>query len=403
MAVEVIMPKLGMTMTEGTVVEWLKKENEPVKKGEPIAEISSEKLQNQVESPADGVLLKIVVQEDETVPVMKTIAYVGEPGEKIEQAVQPKEKEVESAPSNEDFPQERVQQAVRKKRIIISPAARKLARKLNVDIETVKGTGPNGRITNEDIKRAAEKKDMQIEIRPEAKPADAKVDIKKLAGMRRVIAERMHQSLQNSAQLTLMLKADVTELIALQKKIRSQMNDSDNIRITVTDLIAKATVKALLDHPIMNSTMANDAIYIHKEVHLGIAVALEEGLVVPVVRNAEKLSLGEISRQIRDLSVRAREGKLDMEEMKGSTFSITNLGRSGIEYFTPVLNTPESGILGVGSIQSTPVFGEDGQITRREMLPLSLTFDHRVLDGAPAGEFLSTVKNYLEHPYSFII
>lgn len=396
MAVEVLMPKLGMTMKEGIIIEWLKKENDPVQKGEPIAEISSEKLQSQVESPKDGVLIKIVVPEDQKVPVATPIAYIGMPGEDISDPGQRTQNEGESAAIQ--TPIEKAP-AVSEKRIIISPSARNLAKTLHLDFTTVKGTGPNGRITNEDIQRAAAQRgDGSV-----AKPAEKAVETRKISGMRKVIAERMQQSLQNTAQLTLMLKADVTELTQLQKKIRSQLDEKEKVSVTVTDFIAKAVVKALLEHPRMNSTYVDDTIQIHKEVHLGIAVALQEGLVVPVIRNAEKLSLGDISRQIKMLSTKAREGKLDMAEMEGSTFTITNLGKRGVEFFTPVLNSPEAGILGVSTIQPAAAFAENNQVVRREMLPLSLTFDHRVLDGAPASEFLATVKSYLEKPYSLIV
>lgn len=397
MAVEVVMPKLGLTMKAGTVIEWLKKENDSVKKGEPIAEISSEKLQNQIEAPTDGTLIKIVVHEDQKVPVTTPLAYIGIPGEEVGGAAWKTEDTKEGMYHQTSAVKSLA--AFKHKRFVISPAAANLAKSLHIDIGTVKGTGPNGRITKEDINRAA----VEQMPMPKMEHIEHAAEVKKVDGMRKVIAERMHQSLQSTAQLTLMLKADVTEMLQLKKNISSQLNEKETAQITVTDFVAKAVIKALLDCPLMNSTYVDDTIHIHNEVHLGIAVALKEGLVVPVIRQAEKLSLGEISKQLRELTAKAREGKLDMEEMKGSTFTITNLGKSDVEYFTPILNIPESGILGVTKIRPDAVLMEGNQVERREMLPLSLTFDHRVLDGAPAGEFLAAIKKYLEKPYSLIL
>jgi pyruvate dehydrogenase E2 component (dihydrolipoamide acetyltransferase) len=217
-----------------------------------------------------------------------------------------------------------------------------------------------------------------------------------------VIATRMFTSLQQSAQLSIHMRADVTELLEIQKKARANLIDEQDVKLTITDFIAQATILALLNHKQMNSIYQDEHIHIYDSIHLGIAVALENGLMVPVISHAEKLSIREISRKIKDLSLRAKEGKLESEEMKGSTFTITSLGAYGVEFFTPVLNPPEVGILGVGTVTDTPVFvGEIVQ--RRSLLPLSLTFDHRVIDGAPASKFLSTIKDYLEKPYKMLV
>lgn len=393
-------------MIEGTVVEWLKKENESVKKGEPIAEISSEKIQNEIEAPVDGILLKILIQENATVPVATTIGYIGQPGEQLQES--PVDFVNKAAGPQSSLPNIKQTSNLmdNNNRIPVSPAARKLASSFHINLENIIGTGPNGRITIDDIKKAAEEQKGKLDPYPSSlnNVAEKKgKQVKQVTGMRKTIAERMFRSLQETAQLTLMLKADVTELLQLQSKIRSQSNGESNVKVTVTHFIAMAAIRALHSHKQINSLYVKEEIHIFDEIHLGIAVALEEGLIVPVIHHAEMLSFREIASQIQSLGMRARQGDLKQADIQGSTFTITNMGNSGIEYFTPVLNYPETGILGVGTIQAFPVFTEDNQIVRREFIPLSLTFDHRIIDGEPAGAFLATVKNYLENPYSLLI
>ncbi|MED4990666.1 MULTISPECIES: dihydrolipoamide acetyltransferase family protein [Parageobacillus] len=417
MAVEIFMPKLGMSMKEGTVVEWLKKKGDKVKKGESVVVISSDKIETDIEAPQDGVLLEILVEQDETVEVGKVIGYIGQEGE-------------EAGDQSNEAPQETPQQAMQEvavsvgtiepKAILrqtsrhmlrVSPAARKLAREAGIDLSNIKGSGPKGRITKADVEKAIQLKQaslqpvsekQMIEETSQITTEQKGVTVKPVTGMRKVIATRMFASLQQTAQLTIHMKVDVTELLELQKKLREELQDEPDIKLTITDFIARATVLALCAHKQMNSLYQNGNIHTYDSVHLGIAVALENGLVVPVIPYAEKLSLKEISKKIKELSVRAREGKLSSEEMKGSTFTITSLGAYGVEFFTPVLNPPEVGILGVGTVTDTPVFVGDA-IQKRKILPLSLTFDHQVIDGAPASQFLTTIKNYLEKPYKMLL
>jgi pyruvate dehydrogenase E2 component (dihydrolipoamide acetyltransferase) len=413
MAVEIFMPKLGMSMKEGTVVEWLKKKGDKVKKGESIVVISSDKIETDIEAPQDGVLLDILVEQDETVEVGKVIGYIGQEGEKLND-------------QSHETPQETPQQAIQEVAVSVgtiepkttsrhmlrvSPAARKLAREAGIDLSNIKGSGPKGRITRADVEKAIRLKQtsLQLENKKQTIVATSQttteqkdVTVKPVTGMRKVIATRMFASLQQTAQLTIHMKADVTELLKLQGQIKEALKDEPDIKLTITDFIARATILALCVHKQMNSLYQSGHIHTYDSVHLGIAVALENGLVVPVIPYAEKLSLKDISKKIKELSVRAREGKLSSEEMKGSTFTITSLGAYGVEFFTPVLNPPEVGILGVGTVADTPVFvGDD--IQKRKMLPLSLTFDHQVIDGAPASQFLTTIKNYLEKPYKMLL
>lgn len=436
MADAVIMPKLGMSMVEGTVIAWKKKIGDPVAKGEGIVDISSEKIEAEVESPADGILLDIEVPEGEVVPYGTVLGYVGQPGEKIEKYAQPSDKtaanqEAAATAVAEDKAAEQVAAAPAASKngnLKISPVARKMAEEAGLNLELIVGTGPQGRITKEDVEKAlasqaaapasapahsesqsergkrqpepAQRQPQPVQSQPE--PAQEEVASTPVTGMRKVIAARMHESLQQSAQLTLTIKADVTGLRRLQKQLAAEVQQRYGGKLTVTDFIARAIVLSLLAHKQMNSAYLGDRIESYGHVHLGIAVALEKGLVVPVIPHAQRLTLIELSQSIKSLSERARNNQLSAEEMKGSTFTITNLGAYGVEFFTPVLNPPESGILGVGAVEEMPVYrGEELQ--RRSMLPLSLTFDHRVLDGAPAAQFLGAVKRYLEEPHSLLI
>lgn len=413
MAVEVVMPKLGMAMDEGTVSFWNKEVGDTVEKGEPIASVSSEKIEIDVEAPASGTLLEIVIPEGESVPPGTVICYIGNEGEKIPVTAQPRAaKETVQEKTGAEKTEVSSRPAIKVgDRVKISPAARKLAREQNIDIFQVKGTGPGGRITKEDIERelikkntAAAKSAAPISAETLFPPIGQEKETKKvtLSGMRKVIARRMMESLQTSAQLTITMKADITELNELIEKASEMTEKKTGNKLTVTDFICRAAVLALKEHPVMNSALINDEIHYHDRIDLGIAVAVEKGLVVPVIRDAEKCSVSDLSQQVKELAEKARSGKLTHEEMQGSTFSISNLGASGVEFFTPILNPPETGILGVGMAEDTPVFSGD-EIKRRTILPLSLSFDHRVVDGVPAAAFLRTIKEYLENPLMMLI
>ncbi|SER99377.1 dihydrolipoamide acetyltransferase family protein [Salipaludibacillus aurantiacus] len=422
MAVEIIMPKLGMSMKEGTIVEWHKAKGESVKKGEPVVSISSEKIENEVEAPADGELIGVSAEVDEVVAVGKPIGFIGEPGEQVPDpesggAAGETKPEKETAPeqTRQALKPESPPPAAGKKRA--SPAAKKLARQKGIDIETVVGTGPGGRVTKEDVLQAAEK-GTGTEVSPQTVSVPAQTETsqaaggassqepvkKELKGIRKVIADRMHDSIRNTAQLTIMKHADVTKLMAFRKELNTDLaTDEESVKVSVTDLLARAVTKALLEHPNMNSALKEGTIYEYGHIHLGIAAANDKGLVVPVLFNVQDQSLKDISAAIRSLGEKARDGSLSSEEMAGSTFTVTNLGASGISFFTPVLNPPETGILGVGATEETLAFSEKGDVVAKKKLPLSLTFDHRVVDGEPASRFLNTVIAYLEHPYRLLI
>ncbi|MDA2579744.1 dihydrolipoamide acetyltransferase family protein [Bacillus cereus] len=399
MAVEVVMPKLGMAMKEGIITSWNIKAGDNVAKGELIASINSEKIETEIEAPADGTVLDIAVSEDEGVPPGTVICYIGKPNEKVE--MQESTHVVEEKTSNIELQNVQNQEVngkeVSKQRIKISPVAKKIAKSENLDIKALVGTGPGGRITKADVLKALEVRGIVPEISEQEES-----NVIPVTGMRKAIANRMHASLKNSAQLTLTMKVDVTDLVALHKEIAKIVQKRYDNKLTITDFVSRAAVLALGEHKEMNSAYIDDAIHQFEHVHLGMAVALEKGLIVPAIRFANNLSLVELSKEIKNVAQKARAGSLSSDDMHGTTFTISNLGSFGIEYFTPVLNTPETGILGIGAIEHVPVY-KGKKLKKGSMLPLSLTFDHRVLDGAPAAAFLRTIKHYLEEPITILL
>jgi pyruvate dehydrogenase E2 component (dihydrolipoamide acetyltransferase) len=272
--------------------------------------------------------------------------------------------------------------------------AKKRAREHGIDLAEVTGTGPGGRITEKDVLAFLEAREKAPPPEVAAPPKAARII--PFVGMREMIAERMTQSLQTMAQVTLHTEVDATELVKLREQLKQEFD------LTYTDLIIKAVAKALQAHPLLNATLVGDEIHLLEEIHIGVAVALEDGLLVPVVRDADKKSLQEIAQETRRLARGAREGTLTVDEVTGSTFTITNLGAYGVDGFTPIINPPEVAILGVGRIVERPAIHED-QIVRRSTMVLSLTIDHRIVDGAPGAEFLSTVREILESPYRLLV
>ena len=409
MAFEVKMPQLGLTMEEGTVTRWVKQEGDTVKVGDVILEITTDKLTSEVESEHDGVLLKIVAQEGEDVPVKGILAYIGEAGEQVggvasAPAVAPVEKEapVVSAASPAV--------PVAGGRIRISPLAKKTAAKLGVDYATVAGSGPLGRIVQKDILAAAEA--AKAAPAPVAQAAAEKAapkktalelmdgdEVVKLAGMRKVVSERMTKSAQEIPTVTQNVRIDVTELMAFRKKINNDLG----VKYSLNDYVLKATAKALKNNKHILVSIDGDQIIRRAHVNIGMAVALEDGLIVPVIKDADKMSLGEISEAARDLAERARTNKLSMDEYKGSTFSISNLGMFGVETFNPIINQPDAGILGVCAVQDELVMDAEGNITKRQFMRISFTFDHRLIDGATAAKFELAIRDLMEHPMQILL
>jgi len=348
-------------MSEGTVVQWFKREGEKVEKGEPVVEVLSDKVTYEVEAPASGIIRKIMAEEGVDVPVAETLAVITAPDEELP--------EVEAIA---EAPVERVE-----KRVLASPAAKRVAKEHGVDLAQVKGTGPEGRIVEEDVKRFIEEAKVARKIR----------QVIPLSGIRKTAAERVSLSAKTAPHSTITMGVDVTNA----KKLR------EKFQVSYTDVLVKAVAEALTEHSVMNSTLEKDQIKIFEDVNVGVAVATEAGLVVPVIHNADKKSLKEVSSALKELVERAREGKLTREELSGGTFTITNLGMFGVDTFTPIINPPETAILGVGRIVEKPVV-VDKKIVVKPVMQLSLSFDHRVVDGAPAAQFLQKVKEIIESP-----
>lgn len=389
MATQVLMPKLGLTMTEGTVVSWLKEEGDAVEKGEELVEVLTEKITNVTEAPASGILRKILVGPGETVKVSEPIGIIADLGEKIDIPAAPKVGEmplVETvAPGAEPA-----------KRLKASPLARKLAQEYGVDLANLKGTGPGGRITKEDVLQAAEGKKAKLE--PVSPPAPA-LEAKRvpLAGMRKVIAQRMAESARTAPHVTVDMEVDMSGVTALRKSLNTVAPERFGGKVSFTDIIVKLVARVLEDFPQVNAFLQAEEIIYNPQINVGVAVALEEGLIVPVIKNTNKMGIGAISQQIKELAEKARSGKLGPDEYKGGTFTVTNLGMFGVDSFTPIINPPESAILGVNRILKKPVVVDD-EIVIRPMMTLSLSFDHRLVDGSVAAQFLQRVKFFLENP-----
>ena len=394
MATEVKLPRLGQGMEAGTIVKWLKAEGEPVKKGEPLYELDTDKVTQEVEAEAEGVLLKIAVQQGE-VPVGRTIALIGKAGEEVALSEAPAAEApaaapvpaAQSVPAGE--PSEEPVPAQNGGRLKASPLARRIARERGIDLAQVHATGPEGRIVAEDVERAAAQP-----LRPSTPElASGEIETVPLTSIRKTIARRLTAAWQAPVfQLT--VSADMTranELVARSREL------NPDVRVTVTDLLAKVCARSLILHRDVNVQFTEDALQRFPNANIGIAVAAPQGLVVPVVRAAERLSLAEVAGARAELVGRARDNKLQPGDLEGGTFTISNLGMFGIEQFVAVINPPQAAILAVGATEDRPV-ARDGLVVVRPMLTLTLTVDHRAVDGAAGADFLRTVKMLLEEP-----
>lgn len=367
MATEVVMPRLSLTMKEGTVGKWYRKEGEPVEKGEPIVEVISEKATYDLEAPASGVLRRIFVWEGSDVLVNAVLAVIAARDEVLTERG-PTEKAVEAPPEAES-------------RVVASPAAKRLAREHGIDLSLVKGSGPEGRIAEEDVTRHIEQAGVHS---PKIKA------LIPLAGLRKISAERVTSSFRTAPHSTLVMEVDVSEVAKLHEKLQ----------VSYTAILVKAAAVALVEHPGMNSTLDGDKIKVFEDVNVGVAVATEKGLVVPVVRNADAKSVQEIDKIIEESKTKALQEKLSRSEITGGTFTITNLGMYEVDFFTPIINLPEAAILGVGKIAEKPVV-RGGKVEIRQTMMLSLSYDHRIVDGAPAAAFLRKLKENTEKGLEF--
>ncbi|HEL0582718.1 TPA: dihydrolipoamide acetyltransferase [Streptococcus equi subsp. zooepidemicus] len=469
MAVEIIMPKLGVDMQEGEIIEWKKQEGDTVNEGDILLEIMSDKTNMELEAEDSGVLLKITRQAGETVPVTEVIGYIGAAGESVDNSTASSEKTTEilvptSAEANTTtVPKEAASTAPQVasvanapafgEKVRATPAARKAASEMGIELNQVPGTGPKGRIHKEDVegfkgaqpkatplarKIAADKgvdlaavvgtgiggkitKEDILAVLGAAAPAVEKasiaeekpakelpegVEIKKMSAMRKAISKGMTHSYLTAPTFTLNYDIDMTEMIALRKKLIDPIMAKTGLKVSFTDLIGLAVVKTLMkpEHEYMNASLINDAndIELHRFVNLGIAVGLDDGLVVPVVHGADKMGLSEFVLASKDVIKKAQGGKLKAAEMSGSTFSITNLGMFGTKTFNPIINQPNSAILGIGATIPTPTV-VDGEIVARPIMAMCLTIDHRLVDGMNGAKFMVDLKKLMENPFELLI
>ena len=395
MLTEVRMPKLGMAMKKGTLKRWLVAEGGTVEQGKPLLEIMTEKINAVVESPGSGVLGRVLAPPGTELPVGALLALIGGPGDGF-----PPAEELSGAPAAappaaassgagaassaagaESF-------AAGASEVLASPAARRLARELGVEVALVPPSAPGKRITTDDVEAFAT-------ARAAVPPAPAATGRSiPFAGIRRVVAERLHESLQSMAQVTISREADVTGLIALRERLGPGFEAGSGIHLTYTDLLVEIVARLLTEHPQLNATLDGEEILLSEEVHMGVAVALEDGLIVPVIRMAHCRPLREIAQDRAELATKAQNGTLSLDEVEGGTFTISNLGAFGADSFTPIVNPPQCAILGTGRIVDKPVV-VDGEVQVRPTMWLSITFDHRLVDGAPAARFLQALADRL--------
>jgi pyruvate dehydrogenase E2 component (dihydrolipoamide acetyltransferase) len=424
MANEVKLPRLGQGMESGTIVKWLKAEGDDVEKGEPLYELDTDKVTQEVEAEASGVLLKITVAEGEA-DVGTTIAVIGEQGEDVsafagataqraaevaEEEGSPAQEEGSPAPAREPE-RERGREATAAEqvaaarqaeqgngagaRIKASPLARRIARERGIELGSLKGTGPEGRVVAEDVERAAAGPVPTTTTTTPIQAPTGDIERVPLTSLRRTIARRLTEAWQAPA-FQIAMSADMTRAQGLHARLAEQTKEGEP-RPTLTDILTKACAAALMRHRAVNVLWAEDAIEFHPHANIGIAVALEAGLVVPVIHQAERLTIAELAAARADVVTRARDNKLRQEDLDGGTFTISNLGMFGVEQFVAVLNPPQAAILAVGAIESKAVPTETG-FEARPLITLTLTCDHRSLDGATAADFLRTVKAFLEEP-----
>ena len=434
MAKEVIMPKFGFTQEESEIIEWLKKDGETVEKGDPIATVSTDKLSMEVEAPENGILAGIRYQEGDVVPVTTIIAYILQPGEalpeKDEQMEVPGKEQINTARSEKEAELNATPVAMRmmddagidgksitgsgaggkvtksdveaylsalkqpshQGKIAATPAARRAADDLDVELASISGSGPKGRIQERDVTQSASA--AAKKAKPTLPAEDTRIPLK---GMRRIIAENMARSMREAPHMTLQMDVDMSAAVTLREKNAMEVTGRTT-KFTYTALIAQAAAWALTRHPKMNSFLDENEIIELPYVHIGVAVAVADGLIVPVVRDADKKRIYQLSDEIAALAEKARSNKLVPEDLEGGTFTISNLGMYGIDRFTAIINPPQTGILAVGNIVEKFVPDEQKNPVLKPIMTITLSADHRVVDGVEAAEFLQDIKASLESP-----
>jgi len=456
MAVEVVLPALGLTVEKGKILKWLKKEGETVAKGDSLYEVEADKVTTEVESPASGVLKKILIPEGVEVPILTVVAVITDEKEKLPEkyltmvAAKPEKKEEPELPRIQEpsvlvtsGPTEiKALPAARKlakdrgidllsirgsgpggtilvkdvksflgrggqagPRILATPTARKLAEREGIALASVKGTGASGRVMKADV---METKSAPQSLVPKPRVSEARVaqvskyrlgQIIPMNSIRKVIAKRMVQSKFTAPHIYFFNDVDMEKLLTLREEILAEFEENEGIRISINDFLIKAVALTLREYPLVNSTVSGEEIRIFPEINVGLAVAMEDGLIVPAIPRTDQLGLGEIARYRADLVDRARQTKLTIEEMERGTFTISSLAQFDITFFTAILNPPQSGILTVGKVEEKPVV-RNGQVVIRRIMREGLSVDHRIIDGAVAAQFLQSLKKKLENPYT---
>lgn len=452
MASIVKMPKLGLTMTEGVIVKWLKSEGEKIEKGEPLLEIQTDKVNLEEEAPASGIVRKILYNEGDTVPIMKPIAVIAEADEPLPDL---EELSQEAPETTESKKEESSEKHVKKEnkgeakvvepsdnpsigkhgKIKATPAAKRIAREKDVDLYQVVGSGPNSRIQAQDVldyaessetvkatpvaRKIAREKGISLEdaavepgkrvtkhdvlkLASDTPAVDEVVDEIPLTGMRKVIADKMTQSVNNAPHFYLRTEVDMSSVIKLRKELNNSLKEK-GMKLSFNDIIVKITAKALEQHKIINSRIEGDKIKLLKQINIGLAVALDDGLIVPVIKNADVKSLEQISKESKELIEKARNNQLMPDEFSGGSFTISNLGMFDILEFTAIINQPESAILALGKIKETPVVSSNKEIQIKPIMNITLSCDHRVIDGAEGAKFLKTLKDLMENPIKLLL
>lgn len=405
MAYEILMPKLSSTMDTGTITTWLKNVGERIEVGEAIFEVMTDKIAIEVESYEEGFLLKKYIDDGESAPVNSIIGYIGEEDEEVPETIPPLIDENTNAKSEEDdIKQEnkKILEIHQTDKVRATPAARRLARLNNVELKNIIGTGPRSRVQANDVLNY----DLNKEHENDHHFIESGSELIPWTSMRKVIAENMLKSKKEIPHVVMTAEVDMTKVVQLRNYLLPLIQDETGERLSYLEIIAKATSHNLKRYPIFNSRSSDEGVFQYKEVNLGVAVALEQGLIVPVVKNADKKGLVELTTEIKALTKKARSNQLLKEEMNDATFTISSLGKSRVKHFTPIINYPEVAILGVGGIyEKQKIVEKDGQLAvlNIPIVELSLSFDHRVVDGAPASAFLSDLVATLEEPMSLLI
>jgi pyruvate dehydrogenase E2 component (dihydrolipoamide acetyltransferase) len=461
MAVEVVLPALGLTVEKGTILKWIKKEGDAVSKGESLYEVEPDKVTTEVESPASGILKKILIPEGIEVPILTVVAVITDQKEslpekyltigvpKIEEKkeipvfpqiqeptvlVSPGPTEIKAPPAARQLAKEKgidlsfingsgpggtillkdVEAFLAKgiqagPKVLVTPTARKLAEREGIPIASIKGTGISGRVMKADVIEAragvkpSESRPVPIGVGPPLVSKYQLGQVIRMNSIRKVIAKRMAQSKFTAPHIYFFNDVDMEKLLAMREEIVTEFEKNEGIRISINDFLIKAVALTLREYPIVNSMVSGEEIHIFPEINVGLAVAMEDGLIVPAIPKADQLSLGEIARYRADLVERARQAKLTIEEMERGTFTISSLAQFDITFFTAILNPPQSGILTLGKVEERPVV-RNGQVVIRKMMKQGLSVDHRIIDGAVAAQFLQSLKNKLEKPsYTFLL